>query len=116
MRLTVNGKPREIDDASAEMALTQLLSVLEVNPRLVAVAINGDVIVKTSYDAAIVRDGDGVEIVRMVGGGCGCVGSRRFAHLTPPFGHPSPRCGEGIRPTDVLKDNECLRSDSDARR
>jgi thiamine biosynthesis protein ThiS len=68
MRLTVNGKPRDVE-AGAEIALLPLLEAFEVNPRLVAVAINGDVIPKTDYAQAIVRNGDALEIVRMVGGG-----------------------------------------------
>jgi thiamine biosynthesis protein ThiS len=72
MHLTVNGKPREVDASTNEsdgMPLTILLRAFEVNPRLVAVAINGDVIPKGNFDAAFVREGDAVEIVRMVGGG-----------------------------------------------
>ena len=65
--ITVNGKPREID---AEMELPAFLRAFDINPRLVAVAINGDVIPKAEYAAARVRAGDVLEIVRMVGGGC----------------------------------------------
>jgi thiamine biosynthesis protein ThiS len=66
MKITVNGKPREIE---GEMDLPSFLSRFEINPRLVAVAINGDVIPKTEYASAKVRAGDALEIVRMVGGG-----------------------------------------------
>jgi sulfur carrier protein len=66
MNITVNGKPREID---AEMDLPSFLARFEINPRLVAVAINGDVIPKTENASATVRAGDALEIVRMVGGG-----------------------------------------------
>lgn len=66
--LTVNGKSREVE-GNREIALPALLAAFEVNPRLVAVAINGDVIPKTDYVSVTVRDGDAVEIVRMVGGG-----------------------------------------------
>jgi sulfur carrier protein len=66
VNITVNGKPREID---AEMDLPSFLAQFEINPRLVAVAINGDVIPKTEYGSARVRAGDALEIVRMVGGG-----------------------------------------------
>ena len=73
MRLTVNGKAREIaGDAAAgaeTMPLTDVLRSFDVNPRLVAVAINGDVIPKEAYGAAVVQEGDVLEIVRMVGGG-----------------------------------------------
>ncbi len=64
--LTINGKPRELE---AETALPDLLRSLDVDPRLVAVAVNGEVIPKTQYEGAVVREGDVVEIVRMVGGG-----------------------------------------------
>ena len=69
MNLTVNGKPRHIDAPDSEIGVLSLLERFEINPRLVAVAINGDVIPKKEYAAAIVKHGDTVEIVRMVGGG-----------------------------------------------
>jgi sulfur carrier protein len=72
MHLTVNGKPRDVDRTPTDdgaIPLLDLLEAFEVNPRLVAVAINGDVIPKTDFPAARIREGDAVEIVRMVGGG-----------------------------------------------
>jgi thiamine biosynthesis protein ThiS len=66
MRITVNGKPRDID---RETDLPSFLRASGVDPKLVAVAINGDVIPKSEYAAVRVRDGDVLEIVRMVGGG-----------------------------------------------
>jgi sulfur carrier protein len=66
MQITVNGKPREIE---GEMSLPEFLRAHDINPRLVAVAINGDVIPKDEYAAALVRAGDALEVVRMVGGG-----------------------------------------------
>jgi thiamine biosynthesis protein ThiS len=64
--LTVNGKERSIEE---ELALPNLLKILEVDERRVAVAINDEVIPKNQYKNTTVRDGDVVEIVRMVGGG-----------------------------------------------
>lgn len=70
MHLTVNGKPREVDAGEGRaMPLLALLDAFEVNPKLVAVAINGDVISKSEFAIARVCDGDAIEIVRMVGGG-----------------------------------------------
>jgi sulfur carrier protein len=71
MHLTVNGKPRDVDaaDGADAMPLPALLAAFEINPRLVAVAINGDVIPKSEFPGASVHEGDAVEIVRMVGGG-----------------------------------------------
>ncbi len=64
--ITINGKPRELE---GDTPLPQLLKALKVNPRLVAVAINGEVVPKNQYKRTVVREGDEVEIVRMVGGG-----------------------------------------------
>ena len=64
--LTVNGHERQLP---AEIALPALLEELGVDRRLVAVAYNGDVIPRATYDDVTLRDGDRVEVVRMVGGG-----------------------------------------------
>lgn len=64
--IQVNGKPRTLE---SDLAVPQLLDVLKVNPKLVAVAINGEVITRKQREATVVRDGDVVEIVRAVGGG-----------------------------------------------
>jgi glycine oxidase len=64
--ITLNGKPHELAD---ETTIPVLLDQREVNPRLVAVAINGEVIPRLQHQDTIIRDGDEVEIVRMVGGG-----------------------------------------------
>jgi len=64
--LTVNGKPRQVQ---GELTLPALLEQIGVDRRLVAVAHNGEVLRRDSYDRVCLRDGDRVEIVRMVGGG-----------------------------------------------
>jgi len=70
MRVTINGKPREIEAADgAGTPLPAFLQSFGIDPRLVAVAINGDVIPKAEYERARVREGDEIEVVRMVGGG-----------------------------------------------
>jgi sulfur carrier protein len=70
MDITVNGKTRQIEvNGEPEIELPALLAIFDINPRLVAVAINGDVIPKGEYADAKVRAGDALEIVRMVGGG-----------------------------------------------
>ena len=64
--LTVNGKPRELE---REASLPQLLRLLDVDVRLIAVAVNGEVVPRRQHEGIVLRDGDEVEIVRMVGGG-----------------------------------------------
>ncbi len=66
--LTINGKPRTLDRATA---LPELLALFEIDTRRVAVAVNGEVIPKRKHPDTIVGEGDVVEVVRMVGGGAG---------------------------------------------
>ncbi len=66
IKLTLNGRPHELP---SETALPQLLESLGVDRRLVAVAHNGDVVPRDRYETISLRDGDRVEVVRMVGGG-----------------------------------------------
>lgn len=64
--ITVNGRKRDLE---GETGLLRFLADNDIDIRLVAVAINGEVIPKREYGSARLRQGDTVEIVRMVGGG-----------------------------------------------
>ena len=64
--LQVNGKKVEL---GAPTPLLAYLEQLGVNPRTVAVEHNGEIIDRAAYEQLTLRDGDQVEIVRMVGGG-----------------------------------------------
>ena len=66
MQIVLNGNEHVLP---SEMTLSQLVDTLEIDRRLVAVAHNGEVVKRDTYDQITVRDGDQVEIVRMVGGG-----------------------------------------------
>jgi thiamine biosynthesis protein ThiS len=66
MQIVLNGNQHQL---AAEMSLAQLVEELGVDRRLVAVAHNGEVVRRDTYDQVTVRDGDRVEVVRMVGGG-----------------------------------------------
>lgn len=66
LSLTVNGKPREIAEPTSLLAFLQTHNV---NPQLIAVEYNGDIIRRERYPEVTLRDGDRLEIVHMVGGG-----------------------------------------------
>ena len=66
MQIVLNGNDHTLP---SEMTLSQLVDELGIDRRLVAVAHNGEVVKRDIYDRITVRDGDQVEIVRMVGGG-----------------------------------------------
>jgi len=64
--LQVNGKNVELEGPTP---LLEYLEKLGVNPRAVAVEHNGDILERAAYAGVTLREGDRVEIVRMVGGG-----------------------------------------------
>ncbi len=66
MQIVLNGNDHILP---SEMTLAVLIDSLEIDRRLVAVAHNGEVIPRDTYEQVTVREGDTIEVVRMVGGG-----------------------------------------------
>jgi thiamine biosynthesis protein ThiS len=66
LTLTINGKPREI---AAETPLLQYLADNGINPRAVAIEHNGDILKRDRFEEVVLRAGDNLEILRMIGGG-----------------------------------------------
>ena len=66
MKISVNGKPMEIEP---DLSVEGLLTLLSVKREFTAVAVNRDVIRRADYAAARLSAGDKVEIVRPMGGG-----------------------------------------------
>jgi sulfur carrier protein len=62
----VNGEPRT---CSPQTYLPQLLEQLGLNPRLVAVEYNGEILHRQFWSETQMKEGDKVEIVTIVGGG-----------------------------------------------
>jgi sulfur carrier protein len=66
MRVTVNGTARGIGD---EVTVADLVTELTPHRRGVAVAVNGEVVPRTSWPATALRDGDRVEVLTAAQGG-----------------------------------------------
>ena len=64
--LTVNGSVR---DVAVETTVIDIISLLEVDPRGIAVALNGTVIPKSRWAQTPLNDADEVEIVTAAAGG-----------------------------------------------
>ena len=64
--LQVNG---EAHSCSSSTPLPQLLEQLGLNPRLVAVEYNGEILHRQFWPQTKVQEGDKIEIVTIVGGG-----------------------------------------------
>jgi sulfur carrier protein len=64
--LTVNGKPRTVP---RPLSLSEYLEQLGINPQIIAVEHNGEIVRRERYRETQLQAGDVLEIVRMVGGG-----------------------------------------------
>ncbi len=66
IQVTINGHTRELP---GEMPLPEVVKLLDIAHPRIAVALNGTVLRADEHDETVVRAGDTLEIVRMVGGG-----------------------------------------------
>lgn len=66
MQVHVNGKPVALEDRATVM---QLIEVMELGSRRVAVEVNKELVVKKEWEQTVLKDGDRVEVVSFVGGG-----------------------------------------------
>jgi thiamine biosynthesis protein ThiS len=66
IQLKVNGKHRDVEQPASLLAL---LEQIGVDPRIVAVEHNGEIVKRTRFGETPIGAGDELEIVRMVGGG-----------------------------------------------
>ena len=66
IKIQVNGNPHTCGEATA---LPALLTELGLNPRLIAVEYNGEILHRQYWDKTQMQSGDRLEIVTIVGGG-----------------------------------------------
>ena len=64
--LQVNGEEKT---CNASIALPQFLEQIGMNPRLVAVEYNGEILHRQFWDGTVLEEGDRLEVVTIVGGG-----------------------------------------------
>lgn len=62
----VNGRERTIEDGQT---VTALLESLELNPLLVVVELNKEILARGQFKDVIIENGDRLELVHFVGGG-----------------------------------------------
>ncbi|AJE04233.1 sulfur carrier protein ThiS [Geobacter pickeringii] len=65
MEIIINGEAKTI----TPMSVTELLALLDIDPRRVAVELNLDILPKGDYQTTQLSGGDRLEIVHFVGGG-----------------------------------------------
>jgi len=66
MKIRVNGEEKDIESG---MTAGELLSALNIRLTGVAVEVNREIIPKRNLPETTLKEGDSIEIVRMVGGG-----------------------------------------------
>jgi thiamine biosynthesis protein ThiS len=66
MRIRLNGKERDVRTGHT---VRTLLHELELEPAMIVVELNRDILERDSYANVPVRDGDTIELVHFVGGG-----------------------------------------------
>jgi sulfur carrier protein len=66
VHVVVNGEDRALEE---ETSLPDFLSLFRLDGRRIAVAHNGTVLYREDWPSIRLREGDRLEIVRMIGGG-----------------------------------------------
>ena len=68
MRITVSGKEKEYSEG---ITIKQLIEAENVeNPLYVTVTLNDEFIQSSEIETAVIKDGDNIEFLYFMGGGC----------------------------------------------
>ena len=67
MNISINGNTKQFDGEN--MTLSDLIVTLNLVDKRLAIEKNGEIVPRSQFDAAILNDGDKLEIVGAVGGG-----------------------------------------------
>ncbi len=73
LTLVLNGQSRIFDSLSRDSSLDQLVAELGLQGDRVAVEHNGEIVPRAGWPQTILSEGDKLEVVHFVGGGCGVV-------------------------------------------
>lgn len=66
MNIIVNGESQSLE---ADASLEQLLEILGLNGKRIAVEVNRNIVPRSDYDNFKLSDNDSIEIVNAIGGG-----------------------------------------------
>jgi len=66
IQVRVNGKDWRLDP---ESTISNLLGRIKLSPKVCVVEINGEIKNKKTFNTAMLKNGDQVEIIRMMAGG-----------------------------------------------
>ena len=66
MKIIINGEPKEVDDGTT---LYKLLTNLSLDGKVMAAAVNMEIVKQDEWDNFILKDSDKLELLDFVGGG-----------------------------------------------
>lgn len=66
MNIAINGEQRTLEDG---LNLQQLISILELENKRLAIEVNHEIIPRSEHTSYILKQDDKVEIVQAIGGG-----------------------------------------------
>ena len=69
MKIKVNGKEKKIELENEKVLLSRVLELLGYSPNTVVVELNDLIINSKKWENEIIKEGDRLEIVSIVGGG-----------------------------------------------
>ena len=69
MKIKVNGKEKNIELENKNALLSRILELLGYRPNTIVVEVNDLIINSSKWDNKILKEGDRLEIVSIVGGG-----------------------------------------------
>jgi sulfur carrier protein len=70
MKLKINGEERDFEVSAAPFSLSNLVEVLGMKADRVAVELNRDIVTRDRWSETPLKEGDSLEVVHFVGGGC----------------------------------------------
>ena len=69
MKVKINGKEKRIDPNDGNASLTTVLKAIGYKPNSIVVELNGLIVNSKKWNEVLLKDGDCLEIVSIVGGG-----------------------------------------------
>ena len=69
MKIKVNGEEKNIELENEKALLSRILELLGYRPKTIVVELNDLIINSTKWESKVLKEGDKLEIVSIVGGG-----------------------------------------------
>ena len=87
MNITLNGEKKEVPD---DITVPGLLDFLKIQHQRVAVELNREIVKKDVYGTTAIKEGDSLEVVSFMQGGCD-TDTAVHRSMKPPYPTLSPR-------------------------